>query len=233
MNVLQKVDENLFWELSGKTICCPVNIHRSSGTFTVYAYLTAYTCQEEITVRKGFFDGEGESAYWNFIDKHFIKFGGVQPDDPERHKMYLDQLLEIKKFIYEEAVQGVMNDVTRVESDSLEDEVIKVPTIHALYLPEEDKEVRFRSAHFLGMDRGYYTAYERCVENRSSKELLEIEMNFNDIDEIYNAAVLKAEGFLIGGSPCTKSNKKDWVEKIPFEYKFCSVDEAFRPARTE
>ncbi len=233
MNVLKKKSGFLFWDLLGSESSHPVNVVRGDGSWTMYVYLSSYSNSEEKDVRKSLFNGKGEEAYQEFVDNHFIKFGGVEPDDPERHKMYLDGMPEIKRFIYEECVQGVRNDLDPIDSDILEDDVCVVPTIQDMYDPSEDSEVKFKSSHYLNMGQAFNAAYENCVENRSSEELLEIEMDFDEIGRIYNSSIERVEGFLVGNVVCSFSNKEKWIHKIPFEYKFAAVDEAFKPALVE
>lgn len=233
MNVLKKVGKNSCWNLLGSESSHAVSIVRPEGVFEVYIYLSSYTCEEEIEVRNSLFNGAGDGAYYDFIDKHFIKFGGVEPDDPERHKMYLDNLVEVKRFIYEECVQGVRNDPSVLDSDTLEESIIVVPTVHDLYDPEEDREVQFHSFHTLDSSEEYYSEYAACVDNRSSEELLEIELDFNRVGRIYNSSISSVKGFLLDNEQCVEDNKSEWVGRIPFEYKFACVDEAFAPSRTE
>lgn len=230
MNVLKRINGGMIWNLLGSMSSYAITIDRLEGVFTVYAYLSSYSCKEEIDVRKGLFNGKGDQAYYEFIDKHFLRFGGVEPADDERHKMYLDDLIEIKKFIYEESVQGVRNDPDALDSDTLEDDMILVPTIQDMYDSEEDKEVQFRSLHILNSKEKHNLAYAECIQNRSSEEVLEIEVDFDRVVRIYNASISAVEGFRLGNDRCVEVNKNEWVGKIPFEYKFCCVDEAFAPS---
>lgn len=230
MNVLKRINGNMAWDLLGSMSSYAVTLNRSSGIFTVYVYLSSYSSREEINVRKGLFNGKGDEAYYEFIDEHFIKFGGVAPDDEERHKMYLDNVVELKKFIYEECVQGVRNDPKALDSDTLEEDSILVPTVQDMYDSEKDKEVQFRSLHVLDSKEKYHVAYSECVENRSSEDTLEIEVDFDRMVRIYDASISWVEGFLLGDDRCVEANKSEWVGRIPFEYKFAAVDEAYSPS---
>ena len=229
MNVLTRKDSSLYWDLNGTESAHQVNVERGDDCWTLNVYLTRCSGAEEKAVRKNLFSEKGELTYDEFVDKHFIKFGGVEPDDPERHKMYLDEMPEIKKFIYEECIQGVRNDIELISLDTLEDNVCVVPTVQDMYDPSEEAEVQFKSLHYINMGEMYSSAYEQCVENRSSEQLLEIEVDFDEIEIIYDSSVVQVDGFLIGDRFCTSSNKEEWIHKIPFEYKFTAVDEAFKP----
>lgn len=230
MNVLQRKNGFLHWNLLGTESSYPVNVVRTDGTWTLYVFLSSYTCEEEIAVRKGLFNRPGDEIYHDFVDKHFIKFQGVEPDDPKTHKMYLEDMVNIKRFIYEECVQGVTSGVDSSDSDVLADDIVVVPTVQSMYDPSDGSEVKFKSLHHLRVSDSFYAAYDRSIENRSSEELLEIEVNFDNIDEIYNSSVKRVEGFLIGEDECLDFNRKLWVDKIPFEHKFAAVDEVFRPS---
>jgi len=230
VNVLRRKGDILYWDLNGDEVSHPIRINRGDDTFTLYAFLSSYSCREEKAVRNGLFNGKGETAYQEFIDKHFIKFVGMESSDPKKHRMYIDEMPEIKRFIYEECVQGIRNDIEPVDLGVLDEAVCMVPTVHDMYFPDESKEVQFKSKHYLNMNSIQDSAYEQCVENRSSEELLEVEINFDTVEKIYNDSVCGVEGFLLGDVPCMNSNKGEWAYKIPFEYKYAAIDEAFRPA---
>jgi hypothetical protein len=69
----------------------------------------------------------------------------------------------------------------------------------------------------------------RALDNNMGQSL---STNYDLVTKLYNSLIESADGFCIGGNQtrCTEANKADWVDKIPFQFKWLSVRQLFRDA---
>jgi hypothetical protein len=54
--------------------------------------------------------------------------------------------------------------------------------------------------------------------------------NYSLVTKLYDSLIDSADGFMLGAARCERSNKAEWVPKIPFVFKWHAVRELFRDA---
>ena len=219
-----------YWELAGSVFTFPVHVVRSEAAFVAFPHLSRYGSSEEKEVRR--LVAYGHDGYDGFLSRHFLRFSGVQPKSAKAHKLYLERMPEIKRFIYEEGVQGVRNDPDRVVEGVLEEtDTIVVPTSQDAYDPRLGAQVIVQMSHALSFKDKYSLAYSDAIRNAIYDDLIEVTVDWDDVERVYDDAVLEVQGFLYEGAPCTSENASDWIPLIPFEHKYLVVNEAFRPTQ--
>ena len=228
--VITTKNGNSYWELTGDVFTFPVHVMRSEAAFVAFPHLSRYEASEEKEVRR--LIAYGNDGYNGFLSRHFLRFSGVRPKSAKVHKLYLERVPEIKRFIYEEGVQGVRNDPDRVVEGVLEEtDTIVVPTLQDAYDPKLGTQVSVRMSHALSFKDKHTLAYSDAIRNAIYDDLIEVTVDWDCVERVYDDAVIEVQGFLYEGVPCTSDNVSDWTPLIPFEHKYLVVNEAFLPTQ--
>ena len=221
-------DYGNFWELDGDVLSFRIVIQRGEEYFAVYPYFSRYTGEEEKQVRR--LIAKGKEAYKEFVDKHFIKFVGVLPEDPVIHKKQVEAFPILREHMYQEGVQGIKALDPDQDDDDLSDStIVEVPLTQDLYSPKFGREVPISVHHCMRLDEELFQMYDSSIQNTISENEISIQVDWDIVEQVYNAGVVSLKGYRIGGLPCNLENKLSWVGKVPFEHKYSAVDEVFKP----
>ncbi len=217
-----------YWELKSNEIVYTMVVTHEGEEWDLYVYMKPPTPQEELAVRMMTLGSE------EFVDKHFIKFKGMNPDDPKVHHAYLNNTEGLKKFVYEEGVQGVAN-IIETEFDSLGN-IGEIPVnliTNELFCPKKSDLFRMNISYsFKNLERGVLL-YEGMFSGSIGGDTLSIETDFESINTITVECLKSVDGYLIEGKPCVEENRGQWLPLLPFEHRLVAIDEAFKPAQVQ
>lgn len=214
-----------YWELSGEILSFAIMIERDGVDWDVYPNLSKYTSEEEKAVRYG-------ESKEDFVDRHFLYFRGVRPKIPSVHRQYLNTDPNLKEFLYEEGVQGIRNRVTPKQEDVLEDsDSIETRLIQEVYNPAFGSRTVVLLNHVLEWKEEYFERYNDCVSNEPLEDEIQIGMDWDEVEAIYDESLIRTTGYLLEGRSYSDSEHSQRLALMPFEHKFVAVDEAYRPAR--
>jgi len=177
-----------------------------------------------------------EVPLWNFVDMHFERFFGVEPDDPELHKKYLDEHCSIKTRIFREGVQGITyeepdDDSSEIDSNDISFQLYDITAIEDnkeielyqhLYSVEKKRVEQVYMTHVISMmSESDYQRYRRATTrkiNARKRTMVSLEDYFSQ-NALYNKLIVRIDGALVNGKPCESENKEDWVDLIPLDHK--------------
>lgn len=173
-----------------------------------------------------------------FIDKNFIRLGNVQNEDGSEPSLqqqiaFLNSNPDLKTRIYGEGYVAIKSDVDGdvPVSKKLTIGIATEATITTgirLYDPERGKEQAIRIGHqfrsITEEDRIKYRRVIKVVEHRNRQI---VKVNCDEIESLYGKTVQRLTGALVGGVPCTESNKAEWLPRVLFTHKAMATNLLF------
>lgn len=235
------------YELNAEEIVFPLVLDQDGNSVVAFFHMDAQTPAHELKAflndmmsksRAGGSPDETEQVPGDemecraFVMKHFRTISGIDGDGIGREEMiaWLDENPPIKSRIFKEGYDGAQLDVDetvrRLTLARVAESSIKTKKV--LYSPERKAVEEVKIKYILRKE----TEEDRIRHKRASK-LIEkgkfqlVRFNFDTLEQMFKDLILRIEGALINGAPCTEQNRDEWIPKVNFLDKLFVLQRVF------
>ncbi len=245
---------NPSWNLSAETVCYPLTIKSNGKAFRVYFELkipnngTVKTALRKAIPSQKVTGNEIQSQPGDLsqartmVSDLFVRMYGVNIDDPEEHRKYLDARPDLKERVFTEGLLGVArwrepaggnaqqveaeNDLFSITIPSEQ----QIKTFKGMYCPDSGKEYEIQMNHRMhtptGEDILSLNKLNKMYANPVKHTIYSV-ADLSLVEKLYQKLVISLEGYTIDGGSCEESTREDWMDAVPLAHKYMAVQLLF------
>lgn len=180
--------------------------------------------------------GGQPTASREFFDRHIIevKMNGVVLNDEQISK--LDARWDFKNVVIENGLNGISRVILEDEEQQelTVDEILGSAVIHTKFAIADDMGAEQTVLIDHAFD--YPNAMDSLSHERASIQQglrqggFRVQYNHEALTTLYNKKIQSVTGLVLEGQPCTRANKSEWIDKVPYLMKRAALGFLFSRA---